>query len=51
MSLYAPIPRWIKVTPDRFKSKEMCNEAVRINPLSLRMSLTNLKLKKCVVRQ
>ena len=51
MSLYESVSRWIIVTPDRFKSKEMCNETVRINPLSLRMSLTNLKLKKCVVRQ
>ena len=29
------VPRWIKEIPDHLKTQEMCNEATRINPLSL----------------
>ena len=29
------VPRWIIESADHFKSKEMWNETVRINPLSL----------------
>ena len=29
------VPRWVIEIPDHLKTQEMCNEAVRINPLSL----------------
>ena len=36
MSLYAAVPRWIKEIPDHLKTQEMCNEAVRMKPWSLK---------------
>ena len=29
------VPHWIKEIPYNLKTQEMCNEATRINPLSL----------------
>ena len=45
------VTRWIIETTDRFKSQEICNEAMRINPFHYRMFLTDSKLKKGVMLQ
>ena len=42
MSLYKAIPRWIIEIPNHLKTKEMCIETVRIEPLSLAYDPYNL---------
>ena len=36
------------ITPDQFKTQDMCNEAVRIEPRSLDLSLIGLKHKRFI---
>ena len=45
MSLYAAVPNWIKEIPDHLKTQEMCNEAVRMEPWSLKFVPDHLKTK------
>ena len=35
MSLFANVPRWIREAPGYLKTREMCDEAVRVEPFSL----------------
>ena len=46
MSLCADVPCWIKEIPDRLKTTEMCNEAVRIEPSSLSFAPDHFKAEE-----
>ena len=50
MSLLEITPVWIRDTPDNLKTREMCNEAMRIDPYSLTIVPDCLKTQKCVIR-
>ena len=43
MPLFANVPRWIREVPGHLKIKEMCDEAVRMEPLSLEFVPDRLK--------
>ena len=43
-------PRYLTFFPDCLKTKGMCDEAVRVDPLSLGDDPDHFKLKRCVKR-
>ena len=46
MYLFANVPRWIREVPEHFKTKEMCNERVCMEPYSLEIVLDRLKTEE-----
>ena len=52
MSFSKDVPRWIKEVRNHFKTQEICNEVVRIEPCSLLlccMSLITISQRRCVM--
>ena len=43
MSLFVSVPEWIKEVSEHYKTQEMCDEAVHIEPHSLVFVLDHLK--------
>ena len=46
MPLFANVPRWKREVPEHFKTKEMCNETVRMEPYSLEFVPDRLKTEE-----
>ena len=46
MSLFENVPKWIKGSPDHFKTQEICNDAVHMELHSLAFVPDNLKTEE-----
>ena len=46
MSLFESVPEWIKGSPDHFKTQDICNDAVHMEPHSLAFVPDSLKTEE-----
>ena len=49
--MYATVPNWIKEIPDHLKTQEMCNEAVCMEPWSLKFVPDQYKAQEMCERR